>query len=202
MSTLASFADDRDTHRDTVVSVVVVTHNSADCIESCLESVVASEIDAGLDVIVVDNRSDDDTIARIDRRFVGVRILVPETRGGFARNVNIGLRAATGDPILILNPDTGLEPSTVELVARHLERHPAAGGLDERYPLFVEDTDWCRRARDAGWQIAYVPAARIAGDGTPRTLPTRSERRRRPGGYLRLLGRVLRGRLLRPEVVG
>jgi hypothetical protein len=36
----------------------------------------------------------------------------------------------------------------------------AAGLLDEGFFLFVEDTEWCRRASDAGWQIAYVPAAR------------------------------------------
>lgn len=33
------------------------------------------------------------------------------------------------------------------------------GGFDEEYFLFVEDMDWCRRIRDAGWTVAYVPEA-------------------------------------------
>jgi GT2 family glycosyltransferase len=33
------------------------------------------------------------------------------------------------------------------------------GPLDEEYFLFVEDMDWCRRIRDAGWSVAYVPSA-------------------------------------------
>jgi N-acetylglucosaminyl-diphospho-decaprenol L-rhamnosyltransferase len=33
------------------------------------------------------------------------------------------------------------------------------GGFDEGYFLFVEDMDWCRRIRDAGFTVAYVPEA-------------------------------------------
>jgi GT2 family glycosyltransferase len=35
----------------------------------------------------------------------------------------------------------------------------ATGGFDEGYFLFVEDMDWCRRIRDAGWRVVYVPDA-------------------------------------------
>ncbi len=35
------------------------------------------------------------------------------------------------------------------------------GMFDEKYILYVEDTDWCWRARQAGWKIAFVPEARI-----------------------------------------
>jgi GT2 family glycosyltransferase len=33
------------------------------------------------------------------------------------------------------------------------------GGLDERFFLFWEDADWCRRFRKAGWKIYYLPTA-------------------------------------------
>jgi GT2 family glycosyltransferase len=33
------------------------------------------------------------------------------------------------------------------------------GGFDEGYFLFVEDMDWCRRIRDGGWTVVYVPDA-------------------------------------------
>jgi N-acetylglucosaminyl-diphospho-decaprenol L-rhamnosyltransferase len=35
------------------------------------------------------------------------------------------------------------------------------GGLDERYFMYREDTDWCLRARQAGWKVFYYPAATI-----------------------------------------
>ncbi|MCL4236621.1 MAG: glycosyltransferase family 2 protein [Anaerolineae bacterium] len=39
------------------------------------------------------------------------------------------------------------------------------GGLDEGYVMFSEELDWCRRAKDAGWRVAYVGAARITHYG-------------------------------------
>jgi N-acetylglucosaminyl-diphospho-decaprenol L-rhamnosyltransferase len=36
------------------------------------------------------------------------------------------------------------------------------GGMDERYFLYFEDVDWCRRAWLAGWQVSYVPGARFS----------------------------------------
>jgi hypothetical protein len=35
------------------------------------------------------------------------------------------------------------------------------GGLDDGYFLFVEDMDWCRRVRDAGLEVLYVPQAEV-----------------------------------------
>lgn len=35
------------------------------------------------------------------------------------------------------------------------------GGLDEAFFMYSEEMDWCRRAQDAGWQVAYNPRAQI-----------------------------------------
>lgn len=35
------------------------------------------------------------------------------------------------------------------------------GGLDERYYMYVEDMDWCKRVHQAGWQVVYQPAAEV-----------------------------------------
>ena len=41
------------------------------------------------------------------------------------------------------------------------EVYQAVGGLDEDYFMYAEDVDWCYRIRKAGWEIAYVPDARV-----------------------------------------
>lgn len=51
------------------------------------------------------------------------------------------------------------------------------GYLDERYFAFQEDADFCRRARDAGWPVYYLPEAEIVhygGMGGTRVQPYRS----------------------------
>ncbi len=35
------------------------------------------------------------------------------------------------------------------------------GGFDERFFMYSEELDWCRRAKEAGWQIVYLPTAQV-----------------------------------------
>lgn len=35
------------------------------------------------------------------------------------------------------------------------------GGLDERFFMYSEELDWCKRAKDSGWQVVYFPRARV-----------------------------------------
>ena len=44
------------------------------------------------------------------------------------------------------------------LVARRAAIDPV-GGMDEAFFMFNEDVDWCRRMKDAGWSVTYVPDA-------------------------------------------
>jgi|TARA_B100002003_G_C14047487_1_gene504549 hypothetical protein len=43
------------------------------------------------------------------------------------------------------------------------------GGMDENYALYFEETDWCYRARQAGWELRYIPTATIMHRGAHST---------------------------------
>ncbi len=49
------------------------------------------------------------------------------------------------------------------LVARRA--YESVGPLDERFPLFFSDVDWCLRAWRAGWTIGYTPEATVVHQG-------------------------------------
>jgi len=49
----------------------------------------------------------------------------------------------------------------------------AVGGLDEGYPLYFEDTDWCRRIGAAGWRLRYVASAELIHIGQQSSLQNR-----------------------------
>lgn len=51
------------------------------------------------------------------------------------------------------------------------------GLLDEGFYMFFEEVDWCRRIRDAGWQILYLPQAQVMhyGKGSTKTMMARME---------------------------
>ena len=59
----------------------------------------------------------------------------------------------------------GLLLTISRAVDKDSELHPLVrwqfvGGMDEAFFMFNEDVDWCRRMKTAGWEVAYVPAAR------------------------------------------
>ncbi len=108
-------------------SAIVVTYNSAGAISWCLEALTREDCE----IIVVDNASQDGTLQRVEE-FVAwhpVRLIANDANLGFGAAVNQGAREATGDVLLILNPDAIAEPGAVQAILRCLEStHAAAVG--------------------------------------------------------------------------
>jgi len=93
-------------------SVILVTYNSAACIEACVQALASQDCE----IVVVDNASLDDTVARVRKltQQVPLQLLTISRNIGFAGGVNHGARAASGDVLLLLNPDAIAEPHAVQ----------------------------------------------------------------------------------------
>jgi N-acetylglucosaminyl-diphospho-decaprenol L-rhamnosyltransferase len=224
------------------IAVIVVSHNSARWIRSCLRSVSAHIGALSADVVVVDAESRDGTPDLV-ADFPDVRVLRCRNRG-FAYANNRGLMTCNARYVLFLNPDTEiLQGSLSDLVqamdarpqvgltgvrqvdaegrldmtirrfpsalrafgdafsAEHLPGRPrwlgereldrgayerevdcdwtsgsfmlarreaieSAGFLDERFFMYSEETDLCRRIRSAGWEVRHLPWMTILHYGT------------------------------------
>jgi GT2 family glycosyltransferase len=112
-----------------LTSVVTVSFNSGEYLAACVRSVLTSSVP--VEVLVVDNRSTDDGLARLraslDPDEARVRVLENEANLGFARANNRGLLQARGRWLLLLNPDCVVEPPTIEAMQGVLETSPDAG---------------------------------------------------------------------------
>lgn len=83
-------------------SILIVTHNSEDCIDSCLQ---ACQSLSPSEILVIDNASQDQTLRRLSAaKFI--RVIANRTNLGFAGAINQGLRILRTPLVLILNPDT------------------------------------------------------------------------------------------------
>src|SRR4051794_9897927 len=102
------------------VSVVVCTYNAMPWIEPCLASV------RGLECIVVDNGSTDDTLALVAKRFPEAIVLEQANRG-LGAGWNAGIARASGEYVLLLNADAWVVDDAVERLAAFLDTHPQAG---------------------------------------------------------------------------
>jgi len=210
-----------------------------DLLRRALASVYASWGERpGLEVIVVDNASQDGSPAMVRQEFPQARVIVNPQNLGYGAANNRGIAVASGEFLLILNPDiealadalprlvacaqeqpdvgmlgprmlwpdgatqssrrrvptlpvlflesTWLERLAPRRLLRHYYRQDQAdtapqdvdwitgaamltrravvesvGGFDERFFMYSEELDWCRRIKEAGWRVSYCPDTNI-----------------------------------------
>ena len=221
------------------LSVIVVSYRCAELLDDCLRSLERRQ-DLAMEVIVVDNASGDGTVERVRERHPWVVLKPLDENTGFAVANNIGLRLATGDHLLLLNPDTVVPPGALAACVDELDRRPEVGMLgcrlvtpdgtldhackrgfptpsaamwhftgmsrrrpgsprfaaytaghvgehesapvdavngafmlarraavedvgllDERFWMYGEDLDWCRRFWQHGWAVLYWPGVTV-----------------------------------------
>ena len=93
------------------LSVVIVTHSQHDLLRQCVLSVLSTLREVDGELIVVDNASTDYTPNMMAAEFPDVRFLRNEVNLHYTRAVNQGMRATSGEFILLLNDDTEIEPA-------------------------------------------------------------------------------------------
>lgn len=218
-------------------SIIIVSYNSASYLKACLDSILAQISDKD-ELIVVDNGSSDGSAALVAESYPQVQ-LIRSTNLGYAAGNNHGARAAQGEFLVFLNPDTSLETGTIDALlapfvsqpdigmttarivlmhdpehintcgntmhysgltyCRGAGRHKAdfarssdvdavsgaafairrslfeqLGGFDERFFMYVEDTDLSWRVHMAGMRCFYVADAIVRHDYRPGLSPQKS----------------------------
>src|SRR5665648_1101136 len=110
----------------TDLSIIIVSYKGWEPLTKCLEALNSyTGQNFSTEVIVVDNRSDDNFINRIEERFPKFRFIHNEVNGGFANGCNLGGRNAGGEFLLFLNPDTVASESELEKLLNIAKQNPA-----------------------------------------------------------------------------
>ncbi|MBI3766486.1 MAG: glycosyltransferase family 2 protein [Ignavibacteriales bacterium] len=109
------------------LSIIIVTHNSAEVIVECLRSIFTPEqTHVPFEVIAIDNASRDETVVRIRAAFPNVVLLENKVNVGFGAAVNQGFARSRGKIVLFLNPDTVLQNNLLNDLVSFFETHPVA----------------------------------------------------------------------------
>jgi GT2 family glycosyltransferase len=119
-------------------SIVIVTYGQRALTEACLRSLETAfghELGRGVEVIVVDNASPDDTLALLRTWEDRITVLAQPENHNFAGGCNIGARAARGEVLIFLNNDTVVTGEALDELAETV-REPGVGaaGLRLLYP--------------------------------------------------------------------
>jgi O-antigen biosynthesis protein len=223
-----------------LVSVIVVHYKVLFSLRQALRSLYESENIGAVEVIVVDNASEDGSAEAIAAEFPQVKWIQLKANIGFGKACNVGARNAVGEFLLFLNPDTIVSHSSIAGACAFMRERPEVGllgpkilnpdgtlqpgcrrgfptpeaalfhflglsklfpknkrfghyhltwldpdessavdaisgsfmfmrrplfeklgGFDERFFMYGEDLDLCRRVQQAGFKVWYYPAIQI-----------------------------------------
>ncbi len=221
------------------LSVIIITWNSEKWIKNCLDSVLAHSYNLKIEVIVVDNFSQDKTVEVLKTYGAKIMLIQNSLNLGYAKGCNQGLKIAQGNYFMLLNPDTEVTKNSLNKMFLFMEQNLQVGALgpqlldfegkiqpscrrfpnyklllwefsglsrlfsksrvfgrwkmgdfdfrstkevdqpmgsallvrkkviqqvglmDERFSMFYNDVDLCKRIQQAGWKIYFNPEAKI-----------------------------------------
>ena len=137
--------------RNNVVSVPVITYNSAKTVIETLESIKAQTYPY-IELIISDDCSTDNMVEKcrdwIDQnkdRFVRTQIILPEHNTGIAGNLNRGEDACQGKWVKVIAGDDKLLPTCLEDCAKYMQAHEDAVYLFGKVKAFGASEWMCKR---------------------------------------------------------
>ena len=119
-----------------IVSIIILNYNAGELLLDCIKSIQESTY-SNYEIIVVDNSSKDNSHIICKQKFPEINLIENSENLGFCEGNNVGLKIANGEFIVILNPDTIVEPRWLEeLVKAYLKN---GDGIYQ--PKFLATTD-------------------------------------------------------------
>jgi GT2 family glycosyltransferase len=120
-----------------LISVIILNWNGIHHLESCLDALSAQTY-SPVEVIVVDNGSTDGSLEWVRTHFPGARLIENGKNLGFGGGTNVGILAARGKYVMILNNDTRLDPGCVDALKESIEKDKKYGACASKILLQEE----------------------------------------------------------------
>lgn len=139
------------------LGIIIVNWNTCDYLERCLATVYDSIGDFTYEAVVVDNASDDDSVAMVQEKFPQAKLIASDENLGYPKGNNIGLKhlgyRGVGDVdseapryALLLNPDTEVPPDALFRIVQFMDSRPDVGVAGPKLILIDGSLDKaCRR---------------------------------------------------------
>ena len=93
-----------------LVSIIILNYNAGELLLNCVDSVFKS-VYTNFEVLVVDNLSTDNSHVICKEKFEKIQLIENKENLGYCEGNNVGIRNANGEFVVILNPDTVVEPN-------------------------------------------------------------------------------------------
>ena len=118
------------------VSIITVNFNHSHITDELLDSIALKNTYSNIEIIVVDNGSKVNPVPAWKEKYPQVIFIRSDINTGFAGGNNIGVNAATGDYLFLVNNDTEFTEGLVDTLVDTLEQHPEVGMVSPKIRYF------------------------------------------------------------------
>ncbi len=144
------------------VSIIIPNFNGEKYIANCLDSVLKSQFDGTLEIIVVDDCSKDGSLG-ILKTYPQIKYLVNDQNWGFAKSVNLGIKASQSEFCLLLNNDVVVDKNFVAALYGYICGQKKAFSVSSKMIRYYERD----KLDDTGDFYNLLGWAYKRGDGAP-----------------------------------
>jgi GT2 family glycosyltransferase len=132
------------------IAIVILNWNGRNYLEKFLPFVMAGA-GPGVEVIVADNASTDDSVAFLQNTYPTVRVIAMDRNRGFAGGYNEALRQVNSDYYVLLNSDVEVKPGWIEPVISLMEKDPSIGACQPKILMYDDRTSFEYAGAAGGW---------------------------------------------------
>ncbi|MBG90563.1 MAG: hypothetical protein CL521_01970 [Actinobacteria bacterium] len=111
------------------LSILIVNYNGASFIANCLDSIFDSQTAFKFEVIVLDNDSQDESLLVLDGFKDRITLIAHPQNVGFSKGNNIAFEAAKGRYVFLLNNDTVLSKTTLDMLLGFAQKQSDFGAI-------------------------------------------------------------------------
>ncbi len=127
------------------LSVVIISFNTRQLLDECLQSLIKESQGISLEIIIVDNASRDGSADYVEAHYPSVRLVRSTFNLGFAAANNLAFKIAQGIYIALLNSDAFLQEGALRKALERIKASPSVGLAGGR--LIGRDGRWQPSAR-------------------------------------------------------
>ena len=145
------------------LSVVIVNYQTFELTKNAINSIFEFDYPFSLEILVVDNASDDDSLSKLQDYFKDkVKFIASGENRGFAAGNNQALKIAEGKYVLLLNSDTVVFENTLENIYNYMENNADVGAAGCRVLLENGELDKaCKRSfpnvKNSFFRLFHIP---------------------------------------------
>ena len=136
------------------VAVVILNYNGKNWLEQFLPQVLATDYQ-GVEVIIADNASTDDSISWLNQTYPAVRLIQLPQNLGYASGYNRALEQVVANYFVLLNSDVSVHPGWLSPLISCMESSPIIGAAQPKIRSFFSPDLFEYAGAAGGWLDAW-----------------------------------------------